>query len=192
MRKDQIIAIMRSLVGLQPFVALTLLLQCLTASAGDCDKPLAGQGSFVGVYAEWSNLSEAQAKQYDQTLLDYLINNIDSEEPMAVCTVRKTVFPPLSTTNLFEFNSVRHMLNDGSELNEERESFLTKLQKFRIKYLVFVKAEPGSVARFNVVRIDKSRVYPRDGFAQGAVQPFDQRTTDVFLEKVAEGEKRSV
>lgn len=189
MRRDQITPIMRSLVGLQLFVSLTLLLQCLNANAGDCDTPQAGQGSFVGVYAQWSNLSEAQAKHYDQTLLDYLINNIDPDDLLAFCTVSKTLFPPLSTTNLFEVNGVRQMLNDRSTL-ERDETFLEKLQRFGIKYLVFVQAEPGSMARFNAVRIDKSRVHPRDGFAQGAVQPFDQRSTDVFFEKVAEGVKK--
>jgi hypothetical protein len=186
MTRNQIIRIMRILVGLQPIVALALFSQCLNASAGECNAPQSGQGSFVGVYAEWSNLSEAQAKQYDQTLLDNLVNNIDSSDTLLFCTVSKSVFPALSTTNLFEFNSVRQMLNDTSELQRE-ESFLAKLQRFRIKYLVFVKAEPGSIARFDAVRIDKSRVYPKEGFAQGSVQPFDQRSTDTFFDKVTEG-----
>src|SRR5262245_15818757 len=188
MTRDQIIRIMRSLVGLQPLVALALFSQCLNVSAGECDTPQSGQGSFVGVYAEWSNLSEAQAKQYEQALLDNLVNNVDSSDLLSFCTVSKSVFPALSTTNLFEFNSVRQMLNDASEL-ERGESFLAKLQKFRIKYLVFVKAEPGSIARFNAVRIDKSRVYPKEGFAQGSVQ-FDQRSTDIFFDKVTEGVRK--
>jgi len=189
MRRHQIIPIMRSLISLQLMAALTLLLQSLNANAGECDTPQTGQGNFVGVYAEWSNLSDAQAKQYDQTLLDYLINNIDSDEPLSFCTISKTIFPPLNTTNLFEFNSVRRMLNDAFEL-EGGESFLKKLQKFHVKYLVFVKAEPASIARFNAVRIDKTKIYPKDSFAQDAVQPFDQRSTGVFFEKVAEGVKK--
>ena len=53
------------------------------------------------------------------------------------------------------------------------KTFLAKLQDFKVKYLVFIKAGAESAPRYSIVRVDPSGVYPRDGFATDFMNRFE-------------------
>jgi hypothetical protein len=99
------------------------------------------------------------------------------------------VFPQLASEGLFNLASVRRMIT-GTAVLAGNETFARKLQTFRIKYLVFVKADPAAGARFSVVRFDPSGAYTKENFVPGHVDAFDRESKEKFFDKVAASLKK--